>query len=72
MTPPTASLVAAIRAILKAHNPIEEGPGGIYDQCEELAEAEAEQIWRQLQNFPEVNVLPHVDSALSWKPHAGC
>ena len=61
--PPTASLVAAIRAILKAHNPIEEDSGGIYDQCEELAGAEAGQILRQLQNFPEVKVLPHVDGS---------
>jgi hypothetical protein len=60
--PPTVPLVAAIRAILKAHNPIEEDPGGIYDQCEELAGAEADQILLQLQNFAEVKVLPHVDS----------
>ena len=59
---PTVPLVAAIRAILKAHNPIEEDPGGIYDQCEELAGAEAEQILRQLQNYSEVKVVPHVDS----------
>ena len=60
--PPTAPVVAAIRAILKAHNPIEEDPGGVYDECEELAGAEADQILRQLQNFSEVKVLPHVDS----------
>ena len=60
--PPTALRVAAIRAILKAHNPIEEDPAGIYDQCEELAGAEAGEILRLLQNFPEVKVLPHVDS----------
>jgi hypothetical protein len=59
---PTASVVAAIRAILKAHNPIEEDPGGIYDQCEELAGDGADQILRQLQEAPEVKVLPHVDS----------
>jgi hemerythrin superfamily protein len=59
---PTAPIVAAIRTILKAHNPLEEDPGGIYDQCEELAGAEADQILRQLQNYPEVKVLPHVDS----------
>ena len=59
---PTASVVAAIRAILKAHNPIEEDPGGMYDQCEELAGADAEQILRQLQKAPEVRVVPHVDS----------
>lgn len=59
---PTAPVVAAIRAILKLHNPIEEDAGGMYDQCEELAGAESDQILRQLQNYPEVKVLPHVDS----------
>ena len=59
---PTPPIVAAIRAILKAHNPIEEDPAGIYDQCEKLAGAEADQILRQLQNRPEVKVLPHVDN----------
>ena len=59
---PTVSVVAAIRAILTAHNPVEEDPGGMYDQCEELAGAEAEQILRQLQQAPEVRVVPHVDS----------
>jgi hypothetical protein len=59
---PTGVVVAAIRAILKAHNPIEENPGGMYDQCEELAGAGADQILRQLQEAPEVRVLPHVDS----------
>jgi len=41
---PTPSIIAAIRAILKAHNPIEEGPDGLYAQCEQLAEAEANRI----------------------------
>jgi len=59
---PTAPVVAAIRAILKLHNPIEEDVGGMYDQCEELAGAESDQILRQLQNYPEVKVLPHVDN----------
>jgi Hemerythrin HHE cation binding domain len=59
---PTPSIVAAIRAILKAHNPTEEDPGGIYDQCEALAGAEAERILRDLQNFRKVKVLPHVDN----------
>jgi hypothetical protein len=59
---PTAAVVAAIRAILKAHNPVEEDPGGVYEQCEELAGAEADQILAQLQAAPEVKVLPHVDT----------
>jgi hypothetical protein len=60
---PTVPVVAAIRAILKVHNPIEEDRGGMYDQCEELAGAQVDQILRRLRNFPEVKVLPHVDSA---------
>jgi hypothetical protein len=59
---PTAPIVAAIRTILTAHNPIEEDPGGVYDTCEALAGADADEILRQLQNFSEVRVLPHVDS----------
>ena len=59
---PTATVVAAIRAILEAHNPVEEDPGGVYEQCEELAGAEADQILRQLQEAPEVRVLAHVDT----------
>ncbi|HEU4343981.1 MAG TPA: hemerythrin domain-containing protein [Candidatus Binatia bacterium] len=60
---PTPSIVMAIRAILKAHNPIEEGPGGLYEQCEELAGAEADSILAQLRNAPEVRVAAHIDSS---------
>lgn len=60
--PPTALVIAAIRAILKSHNRLEEEPGGMYDQCEDLAGAEAEEILRQLQNYPEVKALPNVDN----------
>jgi Hemerythrin HHE cation binding domain len=52
---PTPSIVMAIRAILKAHNPIEEGPGGLYEQWE-TSGAEADQILNRLRNAPEVRV----------------
>ena len=58
---PTPAIVMAIRAILKAHNTIEEGPGGLYEQCEELAGAEADPILAQLRNAPEVRVAAHID-----------
>ena len=60
---PTASIIAAIRAVLEAHNPIEEGPGGLYEQCEELAGAKADQIVDALGNAPGVKVAPHNDGA---------
>ena len=33
----------------------------MYDQCEELAGADAEQILQQLRDAPEVRVVPNVD-----------
>jgi hypothetical protein len=59
---PTPQVIAAIRTILKLHNPIEEDPGGMYEACEELAGPEVDEILRQLQEAPEVKVLPHVDT----------
>ena len=61
--PPSAPVIAAIRAILKVHNPLEEDPGGMYDQCEDIVGNEVEVILNQLQNCAEVKVLPHVDNA---------
>ena len=60
---PTRSIVAAICVILKAHNPIEEGPDGLYAQCEQLLGAEADQVVTQLRTTAEVKVAPHVDTA---------
>jgi hypothetical protein len=58
---PTRSIGAAIRAVLAAHNPVEEGAGGLYEQCEELVGVEAAQILDALLSAPEVRVAPHND-----------
>ena len=62
MPTPTASIVASIRGILKEHNVLEEGPGGLYEICDELAGSEAPQLLAKLQTAPELKVLPHSDS----------
>lgn len=62
MPPPTAAIIAKLRAILKVHNTIEEGPGGLYETCDELAGSEAAQLLAKLQAAPEVTVLPCSDS----------
>jgi hypothetical protein len=59
---PTAALIATIRGILKEHNVLEEGPGGLYETCDELAGSEVAQILAKLQDAPEVAVLPHSDT----------
>lgn len=62
MPPPTAAIVATIIAVLKVHNTIEEGPGGLYETCDELASSEAAELLAKLQAAPELTVLPCSDS----------
>jgi hypothetical protein len=54
-------VLAAIRAILKLHNPLEEDPGGMYEQCEEAAGAKINEILRKSQDAPDVTVAPNLD-----------
>lgn len=62
MPPPAASVIATIRAVLKVHNTIEEGPGGLYETCDELAVSESTELLAKLQAAPELAVLPCSDS----------
>ena len=59
--PPTPAIIAALRTILAAHNPLEEGPGGVYEVCEQLVGPEANTLLAQLRNMPEVPVASHAD-----------
>jgi hypothetical protein len=58
---PTRPILAALRAILGPHNAREEGPGGVYECCEQLIAGEAEALLTQLRAAPEVPVAPHSD-----------
>lgn len=58
---PTPPILAALRAILAAHNAIEEGPAGVYETCEQLAGPEAEALLVRLGMTPEVPVSAHSD-----------
>ena len=51
---PTNSIIAAIRVILAGHNPLEEGPGGVYEQCQLLMGSNADEILARLRSAPEV------------------
>jgi hypothetical protein len=57
--PPTKAIVAAIRAILVAHDAIEESPDGPYDVCESLAGKDVDVLLEKVRNAPAVPVLPH-------------
>jgi hypothetical protein len=61
---PTPAITGAIRTILTAHNAVEEGPGGVYEVCEQLLGPEADTLLARLRAAPDVRVNPHVDSPL--------
>lgn len=58
---PTPAIIAALRTILAAHNTIEEGPGGVYEICEQLAGTAVDTLLARLRAAPEVPVSPHTD-----------
>jgi hypothetical protein len=61
---PTRAIGAAIRAILKDHNPLEEGSGGVYEVCERLAGSESRTMLAKLQSYAEIKLAPHNDGPL--------
>lgn len=58
---PTPAIIATLRAVLTAHNAIEEGPDGVYTTCEQLVGAEADTLLAQLRAAAEVPVAQHAD-----------
>lgn len=61
--PPTHALVAQVRAVLAEHNPLEEGPSGLYALCEQLAGDACEVLVERLRATPEVPLAPHLERA---------
>jgi hypothetical protein len=59
---PTTAIAASIRVILTAHNPLEEGPDGLYQACDALLAGESENIAARLRSAPEVKLAPFNDS----------
>ena len=62
MLPPCGSTFRALRAVLVAHNPLEDAPGGVYEQCESLVRAELDELVARCERAAEVPVSPWADS----------
>jgi hypothetical protein len=58
---PSPQIVLALRELLTRHNPLEEGPLGLYAICDELAGDEASALLAQLRELPRVPVAAHYD-----------
>ena len=63
MLPPSATTFIAVRAVLDAHNPLEEATGGVYEQCERVAGPELDEILARCEAAAKVPVSPWVESA---------
>lgn len=61
---PTPGICAQLRAVLSRHNPLEEGPEGLYATCDALASGEAEGVVARLKALPTVPMAPHYDGPL--------
>lgn len=57
--PPTSSIVATIRSILKVHDDLEEREGGLYQLVEQLAANDLDAMLVKLKATPDVPVVPH-------------
>src|SRR5579863_7258131 len=58
---PRRSVLQALKTVLLTHNRIEEGPGGVYAECDRIADAEVEALLSRLRAAPEVPAAAHVD-----------
>jgi hypothetical protein len=61
---PSKEIDDAIDVILRPHNALEEGPGGVYAECDELLGAEAEEIAARLRATPATPQRDHQDGPL--------
>jgi hypothetical protein len=58
---PDAALVAELRAALEPHDVLEEEPGGLYDQCDELVGDDAPSVLARIRAAKEPPLARHFD-----------
>lgn len=58
---PDGPLVAELRSLLDPHDRMEEGPLGVYAECEQLIGARWPEVLEQARSYPAVKVARHVD-----------
>jgi hypothetical protein len=62
--PPTVERLTALRELLGKHNDLEEGPGGLYAECDALAGEEADAVIARLRMQPRVPLAPYYEGPL--------
>ncbi len=61
---PTMAIVDDLREALARHNPLEEGPTGLYAECDALAVDDGEVVVSLLREQPKVPVAKYYDGPL--------
>lgn len=57
---PDLALVGELRALLRAHDELEEGRDGVYAECETVLGPSSADLVARAEAFPDVPVAPHV------------
>jgi regulator of cell morphogenesis and NO signaling len=68
---PDHTLVGEIRTLLGSHDAREEGPGGLYELCEQLAGEEVSALLERAKSAPSVPAAAHFDGARVHRTAAG-
>ena len=68
---PDHALVAEIRALLRPHDAREEGPGGLYETCEQLAGDDLSELLERVRKAPRVPPAAHFDGVGAQRTAAG-
>ena len=58
---PRGAVLRALKTVLAIHNRVEEGPDGVYAECDRIADAESKALVSRLRAAPEVPAAAHVD-----------
>jgi hypothetical protein len=58
---PTHAIVTRLRALLAEHNELEEGEGGIYEQCDRIVVSARDALLDRLRKAPPVKLAPYQD-----------
>lgn len=58
---PDRELVSELRALLRAHDTLEEGDGGVYSECDHILGSRADELVAMAETFPVVPLARHFD-----------
>lgn len=58
---PTRAIIAELRGLLAEHNPLEEGPDGLYPLCDSLLGDEAAALVERMRTVAPPPLAPHFD-----------